>query len=315
LTTTLLHAISVCDETGNPPMKIKEVFERREICLSFEVFPPKREGNFDELFPVIEELGEFDPDFISVTYGAGGSTRDLSIEIASRVKNECKREVLAHLTCVNATQDDIASTLDAFHHENIENILALRGDPPTGEAKFVPTAGGFRFANDLVSFIRHRDSFSIGVAGYPEGHPEAPDRITDLKNLKRKVDAGADFIVTQLFFRNEDFFRFRERALSLGIIVPIVPGIWPILNYQQIRRIVSLCGATIPSRLGDKMEKLKDKAEEIEKYGIEYAIVQADELLHNEVAGLHIYSMNRSQPALQILRELSFPAKRRKAQA
>lgn len=296
-------------------MKIKEVFDRKKLCLSFEVFPPKREGNYEDLFPVIEELGEFDPDFISVTYGAGGSTRDRSIEIASRVKNEYNREVLAHLTCVNTTRDDIASTLDAFRRENIENILALRGDPPVGEQRFVPTAGGFHFANDLVSFIRGEDSFSIGVAGYPEGHPEAPDRETDLKNLKKKVDAGADFIVTQLFFRNDDFFRFRERSLAIGIRVPIVPGIWPILNYQQIRRIVSLCGATIPARLGDKMEKLKDKAEEIEKYGIEYAIVQADELLRNEVAGLHIYSMNRSQPALKILRALSFPPKRTETEA
>jgi len=292
-------------------MKISELYKRHELTLSFEVFPPKRDGNLEELFPIIAELGELEPDFISVTYGAGGSTRNRSLEIAARVKNEFKREVLAHLTCVNSTQADIEAILDAFQERNIENVLALRGDPPEGQAVFTPAVGGFRYASDLVSFVKRRDSFAIGVAGYPEGHPEAPSWEEDLRNLKRKVDAGADFIITQLFFRNEDFFHFRDKAYALGIRVPIVPGIWPILNYRQIKRIVALCGATIPSRLGDKLEKLKDKCEEIEKYGIEYAVRQADELLAAEVAGLHIYSMNRSHPARRIVMNLSLSERRK----
>jgi methylenetetrahydrofolate reductase (NADPH) len=293
-------------------MKISGLYDRHEPTLSFEVFPPKREGNLEELFPIIAELGELEPDFISVTYGAGGSTHDRSLEIAARVKNEFKREVLAHLTCANATREDIEGILDAMQERNIENILALRGDPPDGQAAFTPVAGGFRYASELVALVKRRGDFAIGVAGYPEGHPEAPSRAADLRHLRLKIDAGADFVITQLFFRNEDFYRFREEAYALGIRVPIIPGIWPILNYQQIKRIVSLCGATIPSRLGDKMEKLKDKSEEIEKYGIDYAVRQADELLAADAAGLHIYSMNRSGPARRIAADLSLAARRRK---
>lgn len=288
-------------------MEIKKILKDNRFCLSFEVFPPKREGSLENLYRTIGELGSFEPDFISVTYGAGGTTRDKTLEIASKVKNDFGREVLAHLTCVEATRDDIARTLDAFGERNIENILALRGDPPAGEAAFTPTPGGFDFASDLVEFIRRRWPFCIGVAGYPEGHPEAPSLEDDLKNLKRKVDAGADFIVTQLFFNNEHFFRFRDRARTLKIQVPILPGLWPILNYNQIRRIVSLCGASIPPGLGEKLDRVMNKPEEVEKYGLEYAVRQAEELIANEVQGMHIYCMNRSEPVRAILGAVSVP--------
>ena len=208
-------------------MEIRRLLEQKKFTLSFEVFPPVREGNLEALYKTIEELGELNPDFISVTYGAGGSTRDKSLEIASKVKNDFRREVLAHLTCVQATRDDIARILDAFRGAGVENIMALRGDPPAGTEAFVPTAGGFGHANDLVAFIRERQDFCVGVAGYPEGHIEAPSLEADLKNLKRKVDAGADFIITQLFFNNESFYRFRDRAEQLKIPVPIIPGIFP----------------------------------------------------------------------------------------
>ncbi len=289
-------------------MLIRDLFGQKKITLSFEVFPPVREGNLESLFKTVAELKELKPDFISVTYGAGGGTRDKTIEIASRVQNEFGSEALAHLTCVAATRDDIARIVEEMKKHNIENILALRGDPPKGEEKFVRPAGGFGFANELVSFIRELNGFCIGVAGYPEGHPEASSFDDDMKNLKKKVDAGADFIVTQLFFNNDDFYRFRDRALALKINVPIIPGIFPILNYKQVLRITELCGAKIPSALGEKLCWLKDKPEDVEKYGIEYAQKQARDLLHNEVRGLHICTMNQSRAARKIVRELGLTA-------
>lgn len=287
-------------------MKIKNMLDRKKFTLSFEVFPPKREGSIENLFSTIKELEELKPDFISVTYGAGGSTREKTIEISSKVKNEYKMEVLAHLTCVQSTKEDIAAILKALKKENVENILALRGDPPEGMEKFQKTEGGFGYANELVEFIRMCDDFSIGVAGYPEGHIEAPSLQVDMINLKRKVDAGADFIITQLFFDNDVFYNFRDHAMELKINVPIIPGIFPILNYNQVKRISSLSGVKITSRLGSKIEKNKDKPEEVEKYGVEYAIIQVENLLKNEIDGLHVYCMNRSQPVKKILKELSF---------
>jgi methylenetetrahydrofolate reductase (NADPH) len=285
-------------------MLIRNLFSQNKRTLSFEVFPPVREGNLESLFATIAELKELKPDFISVTYGAAGGTRDKTIEIASRVKTEIKSEALAHLTCVAATRDEIARIVEDMKKQNIENILALRGDPPKGEERFVRPAGGFGFANELVSFIRGLNGFCIGVAGYPEGHPEASSFDDDMKNLKRKVDAGADFIITQLFFNNDDFYRFRDRALALKIEVPIVPGIFPILNYKQVLRITELCGAKIPSALGEKLCWIKDKPGDVEKYGIDYAQRQAYDLIRNEVRGLHICTMNQSRAARKIVREL-----------
>ena len=288
-------------------MKIRDLISQKKFILSFEVFPPKREGNLDSLFVTITELAELKPDFISVTYGAGGSTREKTIEISSKVKNEFKLEVLAHLTCVQSTSDDIARILDCLKDENVENILALRGDPPEGTERFTKTEGGFGYANELVKFIKTRTDFSIGVAGYPEGHIEAPNLKVDMTNLKRKVDAGADFIITQLFFNNDAFYNFRDHALALRIDIPIIPGIFPILNYSQITRIASLAGVRIPARLMEKVEKNKDKPEEVEKYGIEYAIIQVDNLVKDGIAGIHLYCMNKSRPGKKILAELSLP--------
>ena len=286
-------------------MKINKLFSQKRFILSFEVFPPKREGNLESLYVTITELGELKPDFISVTYGAGGSTREKTIEISSKVKNGFNLEVLAHLTCVQSTRDDIAGILDLLKGQNVENILALRGDPPEGTEKFIKTEGGFEYANELVQFIKTRGDFSVAVAGYPEGHTEAPSLKVDMINLKRKVDAGADFIITQLFFNNDAFHNFRDQAMALGIHVPILPGIFPILNYNQIIRIASLAGVKIPPKLREKVENNKDKPQEVEKYGIEYAIMQIDNLIKNEIAGLHLYCMNKSHPVKKILAELS----------
>lgn len=285
-------------------MKIRDILLKNKFTLSFEVFPPAREGKLDSLYSVIEELVKLNPNFISVTFGAGGNTRDMTIEIASRIKNHTDTEVLAHLTCVQATKDDTAGILDDFKKENIKNILALRGDPPKGENNFVKTEGGFGYANELVEFIKAYDDFCIGVAGYPECHIEAPSLDADITNLKRKVDAGADFVITQMFFNNDDFYRFRDMALARGINVPIIPGIFPIFSYKQISRIASLCGAKIPLKLHDKLYKVSETGGEVERYGTEYAIYQSKDLIKNGVSGLHFYSMNRSRHIMQIVQEL-----------
>jgi len=290
-------------------MKIRDLFVENNFVLSFEVFPPAGNGNVENLFSVIDELVKLEPDFFSVTYGAGGTTHDMSLEITSRIKNDVGWEVLAHLTCVQATKEDIAGILDEFKKGNIENILALRGDPPKEEKVFTKTEGGFEHADELVEFIKTRDDFSIGVAGYPECHIEAPNLDIDIMNLKRKVDAGADFIITQLFFNNDDFYRFRDMAVAMGIGIPIIPGIFPILNYKQISKIASLCGARIPSKLHDKIYRVSEKNEEVEKYGTEYALHQSEDLIKNIVPGMHFYSMNKSRHIAQIVQELPLSRK------
>jgi len=258
----------------------------------------------EELYRVIGELAELKPDFFSVTYGAGGSTREKTVEIASKIRGDFERETLAHLTCVQATGSDILQELGKLKDAGIENILALRGDPLKGNDTFVKTEGGFEYASELVEFIKLNGDFSIGVAGYPEVHPEAPDMEHDIINLKKKIDAGADFIITQMFFDNEDFYRFRGNIISEGIHVPIIPGIFPIFNYKQISRVASLCGAKIPSKLHDKLSRISDRSEEVEKYGIEHALRQSEDLLKNDVSGLHFYSMNRSRHVMRITQEL-----------
>ena len=290
-------------------MKIKDFFRKETLVLSFEVFPPMREGSTAGLFTTIDQLVMTEPDFISVTYGAGGSTQEMTFEIASRIKNHVGTEVLTHLTCVNAATEGITGILDHLGRENIKNILALRGDPPKGETSFTKCAGGFGYANELVEFIKARDDFSIGIAGYPEGHVECPDLDKDLDHLKRKVDAGADFIITQLFFDNDDFYRFRDRAVSRGIPVPIVPGIFPIFNFKQIARIASLCGAAIPGPLFDRLSAVQDRSDEVAKYGVDHAFRQSRDLLDNGVPGLHFYSMNRSDHVTRIIRQLNIDRK------
>jgi methylenetetrahydrofolate reductase (NADPH) len=285
-------------------MKISNLYSTNKCTLSFEVFPPARDGSIEDLLTVVHELARLEPDFISVTYGAGGGTQHMSLEIASEIQNTIGLEVLAHLTCVQATKSDIAYILNEFKKGNIKNILAMRGDPPQGEQVFQKTEGGFGYANELVEFIKVNYNFSIGVAGYPEKHVEAPNLNVDIENLKRKVDAGADFIITQLFFDNDDFYRFRDMAQNKGINVPIIPGIFPIFNYKQIAKIASLCGAKIPAHLHDTLAGVSENNDEVAKYGTEYAIRQSQDLLDNGIAGLHFYSMNKSRHVTKIVREL-----------
>jgi len=290
-------------------MQIKNIL-KRGFSLSFEVFPPVREGNLESLFTTIAELQIVSPDFISVTYGSGGGSKDKTVAIAARIKSEFPCEALAHLTCVGASALEIKAILTQLSGEGVENILALRGDPPKDEKFFRPSPGGFSFASELIHFIRENwegGEICIGTAGYPEKHPEAPSLAVDIENLRNKVAAGADFITTQLFFDNDVYFRFVEASRRKGITVPIIPGIFPVLNYAQITKIVSLCHAKIPLELGEKLNRFRDYPAETEKYGIEFAIKQTEGLITAGVPGLHFYTMNKSSAVLPIIEALDFP--------
>ena len=285
-------------------MKIKAILEKVRPSFSFEFFPPKDSEGFENLFTTIGQLESCQPTYVSVTFGAGGSTRAQTIDLVGRIKNEIGLESMAHLTCVGSSREELRSILDTLQEKGIQNILALRGDPPQGQDKFEKPANGFAYANELVEFIRKHYDFCIGVAGYPEGHIECPDKKTDLENLKRKVDAGADFIVTQLFFDNDFYFDFVERARNIGIKIPIIPGIMPILNVKQTQRFTKMCGATIPEALMKQLELSQDEPETVRKIGIEHATLQCELLLQEEAPGIHFYTLNRSNATLKILESL-----------
>lgn len=285
-------------------MKIRDLFGQAAPVFSFEFFPPKTEKGMDSLFRAIGELKRLSPSFVSVTYGAGGSTRDLTVELVGKIKNELGIEAMAHLTCVGSTATEIASVLDRLASHEIENVLALRGDPPEGEEEFVVTEGGFSHANELIDFIRSRNSFCLGGACYPECHPESRSRDEDLQNLKRKVDAGAEFLVSQLFFDNIDYFEFVKRARDIGIEVPIVAGIMPITNVAQVKRFTSMCGARIPAALSRHLEGAAHDAESVIRVGIEHATAQCRGLLEGGAPGIHFYTLNKSSATRQIFQNL-----------
>src|SRR5262245_1127492 len=265
--------------------------------ISFEFFPTKTpEGERTLLEKTMPALGELKPDFCSVTYGAGGSTREKTLTIVDRIQREQRLTAMAHMTCVNATRQDTVSVLEQARALGITNILALRGDPPAGGGTFEKTEGGFEFSYELVRFIKDFGGFSIGVAGFPEGHIACPDgKYADWRHLKHKVDQGADFVITQLFFNNRDYFEFRDFLAGLGVTVPVVPGIIPILSAAQIKRFVALCGADLPRPLVDELDRRGADDEDVTKFGIEYATKQAEELLRHGAPGLHFYTLNKSR--------------------
>jgi methylenetetrahydrofolate reductase (NADH) len=286
-------------------MKIKELFDRGNPVFSFEFFPPKDEAGIAFLMETVKNLQDLEPSFVSVTYGAGGSTRRKTIEITKRIKQELGIEAMSHLTCVGHSRDEIDAILDEIEAAGIENIMTLRGDPPKGESQFVPHADGFRHANELVTFIRARKpAFCLGVAGYPEVHPEAPSKEADLTNLKRKVDAGANFIVTQLFFDSRDYFDLTERARSVGIRLPIIPGIMPITDVAQIKRFTQMCGAKIPPGLLTELEAADGDKNAIVEIGIRHSTAQCESLLRNGAPGIHFYTLNKSMSTRTILSNL-----------
>jgi methylenetetrahydrofolate reductase (NADPH) len=285
-------------------MKIADVLKTVRPSFSFEFFPPKNDEDITLLMRTAASLKELSPAYISVTWGAGGGTRRKTVDIVVAIKSELEVETMAHLTCVGASRADIDAVLEELHRRGIQNVLALRGDPPRGETAFQPHPDGFRHADELVAHIRRRWDFCLGVAGYPEGHPETPDLSRDLDNLKRKVDAGADFVVTQLFFDNHDYFRFVERARARGIGLPIVPGIMPVTNVGQLKKFTSLCGAKIPKPLIDRLEPVAEDKDAVTKVGVEFATRQCEDLLRGGAPGVHFYTLNRSHSTEQILKNL-----------
>jgi len=286
-------------------MRIDQILGKGKPTISFEFFPPKTEAGFTSLFQTVEDLKPLRPSYVSVTYGAGGSTRQKTVQLVERIQNEAKIRSMAHLTCVGHTADEIGSILDDLWKCGIRNVLALRGDPPAVHTVFVATEGGFANADGLAKYVRGRHDFCIGVAGYPEGHPQCLNRTRDLEYLKRKVDNGGNFVVTQLFFDNADFYRFRDEARAMGIKVPIVAGIMPITNVGQIKRFVSMCGAKIPHRLLTKLEALDDNADTVHKVGVDYAAMQCKDLLFNDCEGLHFYTLNKSKATVDIVKALN----------
>ncbi len=286
-------------------MKIIDILNSGRRTVSFEFFPPKSDQGFEDLFAAIEALRPLQPDYVSVTYGAGGSTRSKTVDLVTRIKNEIGIEAMAHLTCVGSTREEIAEVLATLDEGGIENVLPLRGDPPKGEAEFKPTPGGFRYANELVEFIRGSGRpFCLAAACYPEKHPEAASADSDLENLKRKVDAGVDLLITNVFFSNDDFYRFRDRAVAVGVSVPIIPGIMPIRNVNSIKRFTQVCGASIPPGLLAKIEGVEDDNEAVAQIGMLHAVRQCEDLLAQGVAGLHFYTLNRSTATRAIVQEI-----------
>jgi methylenetetrahydrofolate reductase (NADPH) len=281
-------------------MKIRNRLNPSDPCFSFEFFPPKTEEGRRALLRTVEELRPLDPGFVSVTYGAGGSTQERTVDLVREIR-ATGLETMAHLTCVGHTREEIGSLVEHFLSMGVENLLALRGDPPSGQREFHPPEGGFRFASELVRFIRERDhTLCVGGAGYPEGHVETPLREDDLRHLKQKVDAGLDFVITQLFFDNAFYFDFVERARRVGINVPIVPGIMPITNIEQMERFIRLCGATVPMRLVLQLERYRDDPDAVVQLGVAHATVQCMELLARGVPGIHFYTLNKS-PATRLI--------------
>ncbi len=287
-------------------MSFRDAYTPKRRGLSFELFPPKRDEDLQDLETTVAELMRFQPDYFTCTYGAGGSSQDRTLEVIQRVQRLTGLGVASHLTCVGATVEMLCDYLKTAEERGVRMIVALRGDPPKGESAFRPVEGGLRYANELVELIRDRfPSMGIAVAGYPETHQEAPNAEVDLENLKRKVDAGADIVVTQLFYDNSDFFRFRDAAASAGIHVPIIPGLLPITNLAQAKRITSLCKAKLPSSLVDRLEE--NAAPEWQfQVGVEHARQQTRDLLEAGVDGLHLYVLNRSQAAAALLEGIEF---------
>jgi methylenetetrahydrofolate reductase (NADPH) len=291
---------------------IRDIFETARVArrpvLSFEFFPTKSvDGERALLDKTIPALGTLNPDFCSVTYGAGGGTREKTLAIVDRIQREQQITAMAHLTCVNATIEETRGVLAQTRALGIKNILALRGDPPQGASEFVKTEGGFEYSYELVRCIREAGGFSIGVAGFPEGHIACKEgKHTDWVRLKNKIDHGADFVITQLFFENRHYFECRDFLASRGVTVPIVPGILPILNTSQITRFVALCGAELPAPLRAELERRSGDDAAVLQFGIEYATRQCEELLREGAPGLHFYTLNKARSTTEVIKNLAF---------
>jgi len=286
-------------------MRIDEIIATRaEPVFSFEFFPPKTEDGERNLQTALRELGPLEPSYVSVTYGAGGSTRDRTIEIVKSLKDEHGLEAMAHLSCVGTTEEELRAILDQVRDAGIDNVLALRGDPPQGETEWRPHPGGLHYSTELASLIREHYDVCIGAACFPEVHPEAIDLAHDLKFLKEKVAAGATFLITQLFFDNRLYFDFVDEARAAGIDVPIIPGIIPVTNVDQIKRFTQMCGASIPGPLLEQLELRREDADAVIQFGVAYATLQCADLLARGAPGIHFYTLNKSPATRAILSAL-----------
>ena len=285
-------------------MKLKKIYAGPEKVFSIEFFPPKTEKGDESLFREIDSLKSLNPAFCSVTYGAGGSTRERTVDLVDRIHRECGLEVMCHLTVVGQSKDQVRSVLERLKEKRIENLIALSGDPPQGVTDWKPHPDGFRHSIELVREALAYGCFSIAVAGFPEVHPRAKSREEDLRYLKEKVDAGADVIITQLFFDNDHFFRFADDLRRLGVKVPIVPGMLPILSTAQVRRFTALCGAKIPAPLEERLARVDGDDEAAVELGIEYASEQCRALLDAGVPGIHFYSLNKARSVRAIFNNL-----------
>ncbi len=286
-------------------MSLASFYQADRTAISFELFPPKTDKGKQSMYRHLEQLMVFKPDYVTCTYGAGGSTREKTLDIVCEVKNKFSIPVASHLTLVDATQDQLRQYLKTATENNVDYIVALRGDPPSGRSYFQAADGGFRYANELVALIRAEfPNFGVAVAGYPEMHQEATDAQTDLDNLKRKVDSGADIVITQLFYDNQDYYDFRERCQAAGINVPIVPGILPALSLKQVKKITRLCGAKLPKSFEDRLNEKPEDADWQLNVGIEHATAQVNDLVVNRVPGLHFYVLNKSTSTSAILKSL-----------
>lgn len=286
-------------------MKIADLYGQGRPVFSFEFFPPRDDAAAEDLIEAISELKDrYHPDFVSVTYGAGGSTRERGIGVVERIQAELEIPTMAHLTCAGHTASELDAVVDELVGSGVKNVLALRGDPPRGETVFEPHPGGFDHATGLIEHLRARADLSdlgVGAACYPENHPESAGRDDDMRWTLAKQEAGADFFITQLFFDNEDYFKSLERAAAAGITIPIVPGIMPITNVAQVERFTKMCGAKIPAKLMERLEKRRDEPGRVMATGIEWAIDQSIELLDRGVPGLHFYTLNKSEATRTIL--------------
>ena len=285
-------------------MRLDNLYAQPGLTLSVEFFPPKTDKGDENLFSELEIIKRLNPAFCSVTYGAGGSTREKTVDLVSRIHRQCEMEVMCHLTVVGQSKNEARTILDKLAEKGIENLLALGGDPPQGSSEWKPHPDGFHHAVELVREAKRRGGFSVAVAGFPEVHPRASSRESDLYFLKEKVDAGASVIITQLFFQNDDYYRFVTDARKLRIEVPIVPGILPILSAPQIRRFVSLCGSKIPAKLEENLSKVGTDDDAAVRMGIEYASRQCEELRRFGVPGFHFYSLNKSHSVAAICKNL-----------
>ncbi|HEX3011643.1 MAG TPA: methylenetetrahydrofolate reductase [NAD(P)H] [Syntrophomonadaceae bacterium] len=283
-------------------MKIIEMYKAKRPLLSLEIFPPRSDYPLDTIFKTLDKLKLINPAYISVTYGAGGSNKDRTVDIATRIKKDYLIESQAHLTCVSHTRAEVKAILDELTEQGIENIMALRGDLPEDCLDFDIEKQEYRYAFQLVEEIKNRGNFGIGAAAHMEGHPECSTLQQDLLNLKYKVDLGVDFLITQLFFDNRVYYEFLDKCRRIGINCPIIPGIMPVLNARQIRHIIYLCGASMPAKMLILVDKYENRPDDMEKAGIEYASQQVNDLLQSGVPGVHLYTMNKPDQITTIVR-------------